>query len=224
VLEYAMNQKLFKLLFSGYINKRVGKIWINQPTSKQHSGKGSFDSVDIINILAKSWEIYLTEALSLPQQPRMRLTLIMNFACLTLSAYQTLVGFGIEKDYAIELIYELVWDVTSRSASSANRLTKSIYQDTMRRLEVLVDLVMRVVFCEPAYQTNKGELQDGFFMDVCTCPVADYMISNQASDLCVNTWCAVDFGLVDIIGGRLERSGTRAMGKEKCDFRFHVIS
>ena len=81
-------------------------------------------------------------------------------------------------------------------------------------------LVMKLVFCKPAYQTEKGALDDGFFMDVHTCPVADFMLANNAADVCISAWCGVDFGLVEIIGGRLERSGTRAMGEEKCDFSF----
>ncbi|MEJ2487725.1 MAG: penicillin acylase family protein [Anaerolineales bacterium] len=51
--------------------------------------------------------------------------------------------------------------------------------------------------------------------------VAELMKSNGASELCVESWCGVDFGLVEIFGGELKRSGTIAMGKGKCDFRFH---
>jgi ubiquinone biosynthesis protein len=220
-MENSMKTKLFILLFSKYVNKRVKKIWVGKPKSSQYSESEKFDLREVQKMLTRSWEIYLSEAPFLPKQPRIRLWLVMNFACLTLSAHQALVGFGIENEHAIELIHKLIWDVTSGSVRTANRFTKYLVRDTMRRLDLLVDLVMKVVFCRPAYQTIKGELDRGFFMDVHTCPVADYMISNHASDLCVNTWCGVDFGLVEIIGGRLERSGTRAMGKEKCAFHFY---
>jgi ubiquinone biosynthesis protein len=219
-----MKPKLFKLLFSGYINKKVRGIWVGKPKSSQHSENGAFSPADVQNILAQAWEIYLTSAPSLPRQPRVRLWAVMNFACLTLSAYRAMLAFGIEKEYAIQLIYDLVWDVTSRSVRTANQFTTLFVQDNMRRMKILVDQVMKVLFSKPAYQTTNGKLEDGFFMDVHTCPVADYMITNQAADLCVNTWCAVDFGLVDIIGGRLERSGTRSTGEEKCDFRFYNAS
>lgn len=219
-MENSMKLNVFKWLFSGYINKKVMNLWVGQPRAIQ----GSVDrltSDEIQEILTRTWKIYFLKAQSLPKQPRVRLWLVMNFAALTLSAQHAMVGLGIEKDYAIDLIYDLVWDVTAGSTKTANRFTNLAVKNTMRRLEVLVDLVMKVVFCPPAYQIQKGKLDDGFFMDVQTCPVADYMISNQASDLCINTWCKVDFGLVEIIGGRLERSGTLSMGREKCDFHFY---
>jgi len=41
----------------------------------------------------------------------------------------------------------------------------------------------------------------------------------DAADLCVQTWCALDYPLAQKWGGHLERSGTIAMGKDHCDFR-----
>ncbi|MBL6748913.1 MAG: L-2-amino-thiazoline-4-carboxylic acid hydrolase [Nevskia sp.] len=52
------------------------------------------------------------------------------------------------------------------------------------------------------------------------CPIADYFESQGASDLCVGTWCNLDFALAEMWGGRLERHETLSAGCARCDFRF----
>jgi ubiquinone biosynthesis protein len=79
---------------------------------------------------------------------------------------------------------------------------------------------MRTFFSSPGYEFDLGETYQGFFLDVKRCPVAELMISKGVSDLCIQSWCEVDFGLVEIIGGKLQRNGTLAMGEQKCDFVF----
>jgi hypothetical protein len=46
------------------------------------------------------------------------------------------------------------------------------------------------------------------------------MRANDAADLCIGTWCNLDFPLAEMWGGRLERRGTLAAGAPVCDFRF----
>ena len=53
-------------------------------------------------------------------------------------------------------------------------------------------------------------------------PVAEFFAQHDASELCVNTWCNLDFPLAEKWGGRLSRTGTIAMGKERCDFRWRA--
>jgi len=38
------------------------------------------------------------------------------------------------------------------------------------------------------------------------------------------SWCNLDFALVEMWGGKLERSETLASGCNRCDFRFKVDS
>jgi ubiquinone biosynthesis protein len=52
--------------------------------------------------------------------------------------------------------------------------------------------------------------------------VAAFFIGQDAAELCVRTWCALDYPLAQKWGGRLERSGTLAMGMKHCDFRWHI--
>jgi L-2-amino-thiazoline-4-carboxylic acid hydrolase len=54
------------------------------------------------------------------------------------------------------------------------------------------------------------------------CPVAEYLTSHDATDLCVATCCNLDFPLARMWGGELERQGTLAGGAGRCDFRFRT--
>jgi ubiquinone biosynthesis protein len=79
---------------------------------------------------------------------------------------------------------------------------------------------MKTFFSPPAYRFDTDKIEDGFYLDVKRCPVAELMAATGASELCIQSWCGVDFGLVEIIGGSLLREGTLAMSREKCDFLF----
>lgn len=81
---------------------------------------------------------------------------------------------------------------------------------------------MRTFFSPPGYNFDLGPTDQGFYLDVKQCPVAELMISKGVSYLCIQSWCAVNFGLVEMIGGKLQRHGTLAMGEQKCDFVFQV--
>ena len=63
---------------------------------------------------------------------------------------------------------------------------------------------------------------DGRSVVMQRCPVADYLGSRVAADLCAGSWCNLDCALTEMWGGTLERSGTLVAGASCCDFRFRV--
>lgn len=144
----------------------------------------------------------------------------MNFAYLTLSAYQIMLEGGMNQDEAVKRIQQLTWYITSTWAVRAQRGSRYLFRDQLKELQFFVRLVMRTIFSPPGYKFYMGETGGGFFLDVKRCPVAELMISRGASELCIQSWCGVDFDLVEIIGGKLQRNGTLAMGEKKCDFVF----
>lgn len=205
---------LFKLFMSSYLRRLTKRIWlIDQPEL-------GFSNNDLNLILESSWKKYFKFISKLDKQANLGNWLVMNFAYLTLAAYQVLIERGMIEQKAIQLIYQLTWHITSTWALRAKRVSKSIISAPMRELGYFVDLVMKTFFSPPAYQFDIGETGKGFYLDVKRCPVAEMMAANNASELCIQTWCGVDFGLVEIIGGSLQREGTLAMGREKCDFVF----
>lgn len=205
---------LFKLFISSYLRRQTKRIWlIGQPEL-------GLSNNDLNLILASSWNEYFRLISELDKQVNPGNWLVMNFAYLTLAAYQVFIKRGMNEQEAIQLIYQLTWHITSTWALRAKRVSKSIFNAPMRELGFFVDLVMKTFFSPPAYRFDTGKTGKGFFLDVKRCPVAEMMAANNASELCIQTWCGVDFGLVEIIGGSLQREGTLAMGREKCDFIF----
>lgn len=54
------------------------------------------------------------------------------------------------------------------------------------------------------------------------CPVADYLGSRGAADLCAGSWCNLDYALAEMWGGTLECSGALVGGASCCDLRFRI--
>jgi hypothetical protein len=204
--------KLFRILFSSYFYRIAFRNW------NQNEEGFSLSSKNIRALLNSAWEKYESKINELEKQGSLGNWLVMNFAYLTLAAYQVLVDNGTEKDVAIERIRELTWDISSTWAIWGKNLTKYIYRNQMNQLNYFVGIVMKTLFSPPGYKFERGKTENGYYLDVKLCPVADLMIANDAADLCITTWCGVDFGLVDILGGNLQRKGTLAMGEKKCDF------
>ena len=76
-------------------------------------------------------------------------------------------------------------------------------------------------FGSPSYEWREAESTDGAVaFDCVKCPVAEFFASRDASELCVSTFCRLDFPLAETWGGQLVRSGTIASGADRCDFRW----
>ncbi len=210
----SFQSKIFKFFFSSYLRRLTGRLWL-----ADHPALG-ISKNDLDLILKQSWDKYFRSVRELDKQANLGNWMVMNFAHLTLGAYQVLIEQGLKEQDAINLIYKLTWEITSIWTKRAKGFSGAILREPMRELAYFVDLVMKTFFSPPAYRFDTGEMNNGFFLDVKRCPVAELMAANGASDLCIQTWCGVDFGLVKIIGGSLQREGTLAMGREKCDFVF----
>jgi len=210
----SFQSKLFKFLLSSYLRRLTGRLWLADQSELGFSKKG----LDLI--LKQSWDKYSKSVLESDKQANLGNWMVMNFAHLTLGAFQVLIEQGLSEQDAINLIYKLTWEITSTWTKRAKRFSGVIFREPKRELAYFVDLVMKTFFPPPAYRFVTGEINNGFFLDVKRCPVAELMATNGISDLCIQTWCGVDFGLVKIIGGSLQREGTLAMGRDKCDFVF----
>jgi hypothetical protein len=88
-----------------------------------------------------------------------------------------------------------------------------------RPLPRLPSAVTRRTDC-PGYRFIDREEPQGRALDMVHCPIAGYMREQGVADLCVGTWCSLDFPLAEMWGGHLQRRGTLAGGAGRCDFRF----
>ncbi len=102
-------------------------------------------------------------------------------------------------------------------------LARMLTRDPRKRMQLATDLFRTFPFGAPGYGWRDAPAAASVVAFDCTrCPVAEYFARHDASELCVRTWCELDFPLAEKWGGRLVRGGTIASGATHCDFRWHV--
>jgi len=91
------------------------------------------------------------------------------------------------------------------------------------RLRVATTAFRTFPFSSPSYLWKDVEAAPRTVAFNCLkCPVAEHFRAHDLSDVCVKTWCALDFPLARQWGATLERTGTIAGGAAACDFRWHA--
>ena len=201
---------IFQILTRRYIRKTATQCWAPTP----------FQPEVLKAVLDTTWDYYFDEAVKLPPQKNPGNWLVMNLAVMTLGAHEALTERGFDNETANGMIYQVTWKITSSWTKLGKRLTAVFFHKPMKHLYFLMNFVMKTLFSPPGYCYQVQQAGEGFALDVHRCPVAELMAAKGIPELCVRAWCSVDGGVVELVAGQLERSGTLAMGKEKCDFVF----
>jgi hypothetical protein len=79
---------------------------------------------------------------------------------------------------------------------------------------------LRFPFNSPGYIARRVPTDDGIAFDMIRCPVARYFRAYGAGDVCVGSWCNLDYALAEMVGRKMVRTKTLAAGDACCDFRF----
>lgn len=195
---------------------------VGRSRSRTEPRAGRFTREDVDRLLDAAWANF--DRLS-PELPRgvtrgARQNLIL--AGLTLAMLQALLGEGIERDYAIELIGDACWRVYAQWGQIPKVVTRLITRDPAKRMRISVEMFLRYPFNRPGYRYTDVPEPRGRALDMLRCPIAEYLAAQGAADLCVATWCNLDYPLARMWGGELHRRGTLAGGAPRCDFRFRA--
>ena len=217
-----MNPVLVKIIFQPSINRAAHTGLAGRNRDRLDATKGRFTHDEVDQILKKVWLDYDQLAPQVPREPKLGNRMNMYLACITLSSLKVLIATGIERAYAIELIGDLAWNVYERWGRLAHFFARSFANEPRKQLRMAVNLFLRFPFTPPGYQFERLPNQNGISFDMLRCPIAEYFQSHEASDLCINTWCNLDFPLAKMWGGWLDRTETLAAGGPRCDFRFNT--
>lgn len=215
-----MNPKLLKIAFRHAIKRVARQNLTGRNRDRLNPAKGRFTTSEVKDILNQVWERYDQLALKVPPAPRLGNRMNLLLACVTLACFQVLSGIGIERGYAIELIGDMAWKVYEKWGRIPLFVTRLRSSDPRKRLRMAVNLFLRFPFTPPGYVFNRIDSSEGISLDMSKCPVSDYLVQEEAADLCTQTWCNLDFALAEMWGGWLERTETLAQGSHRCDFRF----
>ena len=183
---------------------------------------GRFTRSQVSRIASHGFERFELHVPDLPSEPTLGSRQNVLLAALTLSFLEALEADGIERGYAIELTGDVCWRFYRQWGAGTRAATGLITRDPVRRLRLSVNAFLTFPFGRPGYRFDDVPQFDGRSLDMQRCPVADYLGSHGAADLCAGSWCNLDYALAEMWGGTLERSGTLVAGAGCCDFRFRV--
>jgi ubiquinone biosynthesis protein len=174
-------------------------------------------------VLAEAWDRYYEFEPSVPIERTLGAVFTTHLAALTLALYETLRRHGITAEESYRLIHNIGWRFYTQIGEPPLLLAGAFTRDPNKRLRLATDLFRLFPFGSPGYGwRDVPSAEDVVAFDCTRCPVAEFFAKHHASELCVQTWCNLDFPLAEQWGGRLERTGTIAMGAQRCDFRWHV--
>lgn len=190
--------------------------------SRSDPTAGRFTRSEIAGIVDAAFSRFEQHVAGLPSEPTVGSRQNVTLAALTLSFLEALEADGIDRGYAIELTADTCWRFYRQWGQLTRAGTRLLTRDPVRRLRLSVDAFLTFPFGRPGYRYDDVAQADGRSLDMRRCPVADYLGSRGAADLCAGSWCNLDYALAEMWGGTLQRSRTLVGGASCCDFRFRV--
>jgi ubiquinone biosynthesis protein len=184
--------------------------------------KGKPLAGSVSDIMEETWDRYYRIEPSVEIQPTLGAVFTTHAAALMLAMHETLVRHGIAVEESHRLIYDIAWSVYRQMGEPPLLIGATFTRDPRKRLKLATDMFRNFPFGSPSYQWRDVPSSDGAVaFDCLKCPVAEFFASHNASELCVQTFCRLDFPLAQTWGGQLERTGTIASGAKRCDFRWY---
>jgi ubiquinone biosynthesis protein len=213
-----------KLVYAPLAARALRRTLVGRVRDRTASTRGRFTRAEATSLLHAAWRRYDAAVPELPLQPTLGSTMNVRLACFTFSFFQELLAAGVERAYAIELVADATWAVYrlwARIASTAARLTpgKSAALAFAVQGKEHGSLSLRFPFNAPGYAIEEVPAAPGVAFDVVRCPVAAYFREQGAADLCLASWCDLDYPLAELTHQELTRSKTLVQGDKHCDFR-----
>ena len=215
---------IVKLLYGPATARAARRALIGRLRQRLSPETGRFIRSDVTRLIDAAWRRYDDAVGSLRAQPTKGSTMNVRLACFTFAFFEELLAKGTEREYAIELVADASWQVyrvwarlTAAVAYLARRKSTALAFAVSTKEEGLVRL--RFPFNAPGYLINTAPTEHGIAFDVVHCPVASYFREHGATDLCVASWCNLDFALSELTHQTLVRTKTLAQGADHCDFR-----
>lgn len=211
---------LTKLIYRPTVRWAAQNALAGRDRDRRNPEAGRLTRVEVNRMLSHSWSIFDTLALHAPQEQTTGSRMNVLLACLTLAMLQAMIAAGIERDYAIELIADASWKIYERWGAVPRLVSRMRTHNPVERMRMSVNMFLRFPFNPPGYQFTRLLNDRGISLAMTRCPVAEYFQAQGAVDLCLGTWCNLDYGLAEMWGGHLRRTRTLVAGDDHCDFVF----
>lgn len=176
-------------------------------------------SMAVEDVLRETWARYYELEPSIAVASNLGAVFTTHLAAVTLALHGVLIRHGIEPAKSYQLIYDMGWRFYEQLGEAPLLLASAFTRDPHKRLKLATDFFRTFPFGPPGYEWRDVARTDGAIaFDCLKCPVAEFFGNHNSSELCVQTFCRLDFPLAEKWGGRLQRTGTIASGAQKCDF------
>ena len=195
---------------------------ILRPTLKTFL-QSRFDNTKALSIENKTWAIYEKLATELPERKNLGGLLTLHLGAATIAFYRAFLDEGYSDDIAIEISYDLCWQIYDKIGDLPNWLVNPLPLKQNEKMKRKTDLFRFFPFGSPSYDMRDVEVDTNTIaFNVHRCHIAEYFQQQGLSNLCVKTWCNLDFPLAEKWGGYLERNSTIAGGQPIDDFNWKV--
>jgi hypothetical protein len=154
-------------------------------------------------------------------------------ALLDLAIYRALLKENVERNYAVNLIGDMMWQAALNNQGIVpviDPLRKMLRKFTTKNPLVILEKrlrdMMQYPYTEAVYKMKFHQEKGVMNMDIYACPVYDYykQIGEEEINLCRKTWCTFDFSAAGYIveGGQYTREHCLSDGDEMCDMRWFI--
>ncbi len=180
---------------------------------------------EVDDILESTWATYGERAPSVPAPATIGARVMVQLSALTIAMYEALLAAGQSADGATALIYDTAWLVYTKMGAVPWAMAGIVSGDGYEKLRFATAAFRHFPFDSPSYVWQDVEAEPGVVAFNCLkCPVAEHFRAHNLSELCVNTWCKLDYPLARQWGSELTRTRTLATGAALCDFRWQAVS
>jgi L-2-amino-thiazoline-4-carboxylic acid hydrolase len=176
---------------------------------------------EVTVILAGAAAEFAGLARGLPDEPTAGSRLCVRLAAWTLALDRALQARGVTAADSRTLTADVAWAAYRPFAAASALRARLLVRNPRARLRALARSGQRFPFNPPGWRFNPVG-GDGSAVDITYCPIAAYLLSQGAADLCVAAWCGQDGPVAERWGARLRRTGTLATGAAACDFRYDI--
>jgi hypothetical protein len=217
-----------KFVYRPLATRAARRALVGRNRARTSPDRGRFTGADVDALLKTAWGLYAERVGKLPPEPTFGSRMNVKLACVTMSFFDALLGVGVERAYAIELVADAAWRVYRLWSSVALGLarltpgkTTSLAFAVTSHGDPRAPVSLGFPFNAPGYLVEPVRADRGTAFDVVRCPVADYFRGQGAVDLCSGTWCNLDYALAELTHEKLVRTKTLVRGDDRCDFRLN---
>ncbi len=180
-------------------------------------------SSEAISVLYQDmWANYKIGVADLEKQETLGSTLMVRLSLLTLTVFEQLLARDFPHDEAIQLTARMIWIVYEKITDKFWVFTRIFSRKPMKRVRKVMNFFIKFFpYQSPGYEMEIVRADDAeYAFNVHKCPAANYFRKHGRGDLCVASWCDLDYPLADKWGVALKRDKMLAKGDMLCNFQF----